>query len=229
MACYIVRSFVRYSRPVPRRTSTDAAESRASAIETAIDLASIEGLEGITIGRLASALGMSKSGLIGRFGDKQALQRAVLDAAIQRFTAAVWEPTSRSAPGLARLEAIIDAWITHLRDGVFPGGCFVTTASVEYDARPGALHDDVARAVRRWLVALEAEARHAHQAGRLPADRDPADIALELHSLASGGSVAGRLTADPTALDRTRAAMRRTIGLPATPDLHSAPAGSLIS
>ena len=55
-------------------------------------------------------------------GAKQALQRAVLDAAIQRFTAAVWEPASRSAPGLVRLEVIIDAWITHLRDGVFPGG-----------------------------------------------------------------------------------------------------------
>jgi hypothetical protein len=91
----------------------------------------------------------------------------------------------------------------------------VTTASVEYDARPGALHDDVARAVRRWLAALEAEARHALQAGELPADRNPADVALELHSLASGGSVAGRLTADPTALDRIRAAMRRAIGRPA--------------
>jgi AcrR family transcriptional regulator len=199
---------------MPRRTLTDAAESRASTIETAVDLASIEGLEGITIGRLASARGMSKSGLIGRFGDKQALQRAVLDTAIQRFTAAVWAPAAGSTPGLARLEAIIDAWIAHLRDGVFPGGCFVTTASVEYDARPGALHDDVARAVRRWLAVLEAEARRAREAGQLPADRDPADIAFELHSLASGGSVAGRLTADPTALDRTRAAMRRAVGLP---------------
>jgi AcrR family transcriptional regulator len=202
---------------MPRRTSRDAAESRATAIETAVDLASVEGLEGITIGRLATALRMSKSGLIGRFGDKQAMQRAVLDAAIRRFTAAVWEPAAGSAPGLVRLEAIIDAWITHLRNDVFPGGCFVTTASVEYDARPGVLHDDVARAVRRWLAVLEAEARQAQQAGDLPSDRDPVDIAFELHSLASGGSVAGRVTADPTALDRTRAAMRRTIGLPATP------------
>ena len=81
---------------------------------------------------------MSKSGLIGRFGDKEAMQRAVLAAAIERFTEAVWQPAERAAPGLPRLEAIVDAWITHLRDGVFPGGCFVTTASVEYDARPGA-------------------------------------------------------------------------------------------
>src|SRR5947208_11573283 len=129
---------------MPRRSAAAVADSRASAIEAAIDLASVEGLEGITIGRLAGSLEMSKSGLIGRFGDKEAMQRAVLEAAIERFTDAVWRPASGFEPGLPRLEAIIDAWIGHLRDGVFPGGCFVTTASVEYDARPGPLRDDVA-------------------------------------------------------------------------------------
>jgi hypothetical protein len=137
----------------------------------------------------------------------------VLAAAVERFTEAVWRPASRAAPGLSRLEAIVDAWIAHLRDDVFPGGCFVTTASVEYDARPGPLHDDVAAAVRRWLGVLESEARHAAEAGDLPAGRDPAAVAFELHSLASGGSVAGRLVGDAAALDRTRAAMRRAIGL----------------
>ena len=160
---------------------------------------------------------MSKSGLIGRFGDKQAMQRAVLAAAVDRFTEAVWRPAQRFEPGLPRLEAIVDAWIGHLRDGVFPGGCFVTTASVEYDSRPGALHDDVAAAVRRWLGVLEQEARRAREAGDLPLHRDPVDVAFELHSLASGGSVAARLIGDPAGLDRTRAAMRRTIGLPTAP------------
>lgn len=199
---------------MPRRSAADVAASRATAVEAAVDLASVEGLEGITIGRLATELSMSKSGLIGRFGDKEALQRAVLAAAVDRFTDAVWRPAAgRAEPGLARLEAIVDAWIAHLRADVFPGGCFVTTASVEYDARPGALHDDVAAAVRRWLGVLEAEARTALQAGDLPAGRDPADVAFELHSLASGGSVAGRLLGDDAALDRTRAAMRRALGL----------------
>lgn len=202
---------------MPRRSAADVADSRATAVTAAIDLASVEGLEGITIGRLAGDLAMSKSGLIGRFGDKEALQRAVLAAAIARFTDAVWRPAARTTPGLPRLEAIVEAWIGHLRAGVFPGGCFVTTASVEYDARPGLLHDDVAAAVRRWLGVLEADARTAVAAGDLPADRDPADVALELHSLASGGGVAGRLLDDPAALDRTRAAMRRAIGLPGTP------------
>jgi AcrR family transcriptional regulator len=199
---------------MPRRSAADVADSRTVAVETAVDLASVEGLEGITIGRLAGQLGMSKSGLIGRFGDKQAMQRAVLAAAVERFTGAVWRPASRCEPGLPRLAAIVDAWIAHLRDDVFPGGCFVTTASVEYDARSGPLHEDVAAAVRRWLGVLEAEARRAHDAGALPADRHPADVAFELHSLASGGSVAARLLGDPAGLTRTHAAMRRVIGLP---------------
>ena len=184
---------------MPRRSAAAVADSRAIAVAAAVDLASVEGLEGITIGRLAGDLAMSKSGLIGRFGDKEALQRAVLASAIKRFTAAVWEPASVAEPGLPRLEAIIDAWIEHLRAGVFPGGCFVTTASVEYDARPGTLHDDAAAAVRRWLAVLEAEARRALDAGDLPAGRDAADVALELHALASGGSVAGRLLDDRAA------------------------------
>ena len=198
---------------MPRRSLADVAESRASAVEAAVDLASVEGLEGITIGRLAGALDMSKSGLIGRFGDKEALQRAVLQAAIERFTEAVWQPASTAEPGLPRLEAIVETWIGYLRAGVFPGGCFVTTASVEYDARSGPLHDDVAAAVRRWLGVLEADARRARDAGDLPADRDPADVAFELHSLASGGSVAGRLLGDDAGLARTHAAMRRALGL----------------
>src|SRR3954466_1012480 len=102
---------------MPRRSASDVADSRASAVAAAVDLASVEGLEGITIGRLAAELAMSKSALIGRFGDKEAMQRAVLAAAVERFTEAVWRPARRAEPGLARLEAIIDAWIDHLRDG----------------------------------------------------------------------------------------------------------------
>lgn len=199
---------------MPRRSIADVADSRAATVKAAVDLASVVGLEGITIGRLAGELSVSKSGLIGRFGDKEAMQRAVLAAAIERFTNAVWQPAAGAGPGLARLEAIIEAWIAHLRADVFPGGCFVTTASVEYDARPGPLHDDVADAVRRWLSVLEGEARSALTAGDLPPGRDPADVAYELHSLASGGSVAARLTEDrDRGLARTRAAMRRAIGL----------------
>ena len=199
---------------MPRRSPGQVAESRTRTLSAAVDVASVEGLEGLTIGRLADQLGMSKSGLIGRFGDKQAMQRAVFATAIERFTQAVWLPAQEAQPGLARLEEIIDRWIDHLRAGVFPGGCFVTTASVEYDARPGPLRDEVAAAVRRWLAVLEAEAERARERGELPGDRQPRDVAFELHGLASGGGVAARLLEDPAGLDRTRAAMRRAVGLP---------------
>lgn len=198
---------------MPRRSAADVADSRAAVVDAAVDIASVVGLEGITIGRLADALSMSKSGLIGRFGDKEAMQRAVLASAVERFTEVVWRPAARVEPGLPRLEAIVEAWVVHLRDRVFPGGCFLTTASVEYDARPGPLHDDVEVAVRRWLGVLEADARVAVGAGDLPPDREPADVAFELHSLASGGSVATRLIGEDAALERTRGAMRRALGL----------------
>jgi AcrR family transcriptional regulator len=198
---------------MPRRSASAVADSRARTVLAAVDIASVDGLEGLTIGRLAGELGMSKSGLLGRFGDKETMQRAVLAAAIERFTEAVWLRARDVPPGRARLEAIIDLWIGHLRDGVFPGGCFVTTASVEYDARPGPLRDEVADAVRRWLAVLRAEAGRAAEDGDLPEDRDPQDVAFELHCLASGGGVASRLLDDADGLERTRAAMRRAVGL----------------
>src|SRR5215212_4792380 len=155
---------------------------------------------------------MSKSGLIGRFGDKASMQRAVLASAVERFTETVYLPAAELPPGLARLEVIVDRWIAHLREDTFPGGCFVTTASVEYDARPGVLRDEVQAVVRRWLAVLEAEAARARADGDLPPDRDPADVAFQLHSLASGGGVTTRLLGDPEGLDRVHAAMRAAIG-----------------
>src|SRR4051812_19568951 len=198
---------------MPRRSAADVAASRSAAVEAGVAPAPVEGLEGVTIGRPAGQRALSKSGLIGRCGDKEAMQRAVLAAAVERFTAAVWRPAEHATPGLPRLEAIVDAWIAHLRDGVFPGGCFVTTASVEYDARPGPLRDDVRAAVKRWLAVLGRGRRHAPAAGTLPPAPGPAAGAFGLPSPPPGGAVAGRVTGDARALDRTRAAMRRAIGL----------------
>lgn len=196
-----------------KRAAADVERTRAADLDVAVDLASVVGLEGLTIGTLAAELGSSKSSLATRFGSKEELQRAVLDAAVARFTAVVWTPVAGRPPGIARLEAIVDRWIQHFDDRSFPGGCFVTTASVEYDARPGALHDDVAAAARRWLAVLEADAAQAVRDGDLPAGRDPADVALELYALASGGSVTSRLLNSGDGLERTRRAMRRALGL----------------
>src|SRR5436309_15808361 len=99
---------------MPRRSASEVAGSRAQTLAAAVQLASVVGLEGLTIGRLADRLGMSKSGLVGRFGSKQQLQLATLEKAADIFRLAVYEPASSSPPGLARLQAICDAWVAYL-------------------------------------------------------------------------------------------------------------------
>src|ERR1700733_3332612 len=135
---------------MPRRSATEVEGSRAETLAAAVQLASVVGLEGLTIGRLADRLGMSKSGLVGRFGSKEQLQLAALELAADMFRQAVYEPSAGQPAGLRRLNAICDAWIDYLRDPPFPGGCFLTTASVEFDARPGPVNEAVKNVMNRW-------------------------------------------------------------------------------
>src|ERR1700756_944347 len=106
---------------MPRRAAPDVEADRAVALRVAVDVASVVGLEGLTIGRLADQLGMSKSGLVGRFGSKQQLQLATLDQAADMFRRTVYEPASAAPPGLARLSAICDAWVAYLGRPPFAG------------------------------------------------------------------------------------------------------------
>lgn len=170
-------------------------------------LASVVGLEGVTVGGLAEHLGMSKSGLIGRFGSKEQLQLATLDQAAGMFRRAVYDPASGAASGLARLEAICDAWIAYLGDPPFPGGCFLTTAMVEFDARPGPVNDAVRKIMRRWLAVLEQEAATAIENGELASGADPKDVAFTLNALAVGANCDFQLNRDPKSLQRARQAM----------------------
>ena len=190
-----------------RRAAIEVAESRSRTLDAAVTLASVVGLEGLTIGRLAEELGMSKSGLVGRFGSKQQLQLAALEQAVGIFRHAVYEPALRQPSGLPRLVAICDAWLAYLRNPPFPGGCFLTTASVEFDARPGALNDAVKRVMQQWMGALEREACVAIDAGELPPDTDPNDVAFSLNALAIGANCDFQLRRDPRTLARARRAM----------------------
>ena len=190
-----------------RRAATDVAQSRSQTLDAAVALASVVGLEGLTIGRLAEELEMSKSGLVGRFGSKQQLQLAALEQAVGIFRHAVYEPALRQPPGLPRLTAICDAWLDYLRHPPFAGGCFLTTASVEFDARPGALNQAVKRVMRQWMGALEREARVATEAGELPPDTDPNDVAFSLNALAIGANCDFQLRRDPRTLARAKRAM----------------------
>ena len=195
-----------------RRSATDVAGSRAETLDAAVELASVVGLEGLTIGRLAERLDMSKSGLVGRFGSRQQLQLATLELAADTFRRAVFDPAESRPAGLRRLNAICDAWIDYLGHPPFPGGCFLTTASVEFDARPGPVNEAVKRVMHRWIRVLEREATAAIENGELPEHADPKDVAFTLNALAVGANCDYQLHHDPSSLKRARRAMAAGLG-----------------
>jgi AcrR family transcriptional regulator len=197
---------------MPRRSAAAVAETKAAVTDVAVDRASIEGLEGLTIGALAEEARMRKSSLFSLFGSKEDLQLATLEAAVESFRHEVWGQVADLEPGLPRLLALCDAWLAYHEREVMPGGCFLTTATVEFDARPGALRDAVAETMDRWLRLLAREAELAIEAGDLPSETDPADVAFELNALAAAASYGFQLWRDPELIGRARRSMRRALG-----------------
>jgi AcrR family transcriptional regulator len=196
---------------MPRRPQAAVDETRAAVTRTAVARASVDGLEGLTIGGLAGETEMRKSSVFSLFGSKQELQEAALEAAIEQFKDEVWQPVAEERPGLPRLLALCDSWLGYHRREVMPGGCFLTTATIEYDARPGPLRDAIAATMKRWLGVLERETAVAIDAGDLPADIDPADVAFELNALAAAASYGFQLWRDPAVFERARRSMRRLL------------------
>ena len=197
----------------PRRSAVAARETRGEIVARAVAVASTDGLEGLTIGRLAGDLSMSKAGVIGHFGSKEALQLAALEEAIAIFTREVWLPVAEREAGVERLLAIGEAWIAHLQSGVFPGGCFLTAASMEFDGRAGPVRDRVVAALKLWRTLIEHDVRTAVDAGELPAGTDPAQVSFEWNALAVGLNQAIQLFGDREAPARARRAMRRSLGI----------------
>ncbi|MDO8184749.1 TetR family transcriptional regulator [Conexibacter sp. JD483] len=197
----------------PRRSAAAALQTRGEIVARAVAVASTDGLEGLTIGRLAGDLSMSKAGVIGHFGSKQQLQLDALEEAIAIFTREVWLPIADRPAGRERLLAICEAWIAHLQSGVFPGGCFLTAASMEFDGRDGPVRDRVVAALELWRDVIEHDVRVALDAGDLAPDVDPAQVAFEWNALAVGLNQAIQLFGDPAAPARARRAMHRSLGL----------------
>jgi AcrR family transcriptional regulator len=197
---------------MPRRSAAHARNTRDAIVGRAVDVASVEGLEGITIGRLASDLRMSKAGVIGHFGSKETLQLAALDGAIEVFRREVWERAAEARPGRGRLEAICDAWVDYLTRGTFPGGCFLTAASTEFDGREGPVRDAVTETLGLWNRVLEREAATAIADGDLPRDADPADVAFAILGAALALNQAVQLHRDAEAPHRARRLMAAAVG-----------------
>lgn len=184
--------------------------TRMSILERAIDLASLEGLEGLTIGRLADELGLSKSGLFAHFGSKEELQLATIEAASQRFINRVVRPAIAGPRGYPRLLALCRSWLSYVRGHVFPGGCFFAAASFEFDGRPGPVRDRVRKMMDDWIGALERAIRLAQQEKHIDPTIDPSQLAFELNSLFFGANFAFYLRDDQQAIARAeRAIMQR--------------------
>ncbi|HEX9160641.1 MAG TPA: TetR/AcrR family transcriptional regulator [Thermoanaerobaculia bacterium] len=181
--------------------------TRQSILERAVDIASLEGLEGLTIGRLADELGMSKSGLFAHFGSKEDLQLATINAAGERFVIEVLKPALKAERGYPRLLAICRGWISYVRRDVFPGGCFFAAASFEFDGRPGPIRDAIAHTMNDWIGAIEKAIAMAKEEGHIDPDVDPKQLAFEINSLFFGANFAYQLLGDKAALQRAMRAL----------------------
>ena len=165
--------------------------TRESILQAAADLASVEGLEGLTIGRLATALGMSKSGLFAHFGSKEELQLATIEAARRRFVDHVIRPSRPLPRGRARLEAMLADLLAYYRSETFPGGCFFHNVKAEFDSRPDtAVRAVMAGEVRDFLGFLEREVRKTQEAGELDPSLDPAAARLRARRARLGRQLA---------------------------------------
>jgi AcrR family transcriptional regulator len=192
-----------------RRTRAPGDRARARIVEHAADLATIEGLDGLSIGRLAEATGVPKSSVHALFGSKEELQLATINAARDSFITEVVTPAlAATQPGRERLMALCDGYLSYVERRVFPGGCFFVAASAEVGARPGRVHDEVARAQQQWRDLLDAEARSAHERGELREGRDPTQLAFELGVILAGTDIVSVLHNDNGAITRARAAVR---------------------
>ena len=154
--------------------------TRRVVLGKAVDVASVEGLEGLSIGRLATELSISKSGLIAHFGSKEQLQLATIRAARAIFVTTVIEPALAAPPGLGRLRALLEAWLDYSSDRRFPGGCFFARASHEHAARPGAVRDALAAIDQEWVGLITRTILEAQEAGDLSTEVDAGLLAFDL-------------------------------------------------
>jgi len=195
----------------PQRRS-DGEETHAAILEKATELASIEGLGSLTIGRLARELGMSKSGVFAHFRSKKRLQRETMEAARRIFAREVMRPALAAPEGLGQIEAFCEAYLSYVERGVFPGGCFFAHMLAEFDAQDGPLHEEVLTDQLGWSELVGRLIRVAKQRGEIDVRTDEAQFAFELYAPLELANYLSTLKRDPGIVDLGRRAIRDTIG-----------------
>jgi AcrR family transcriptional regulator len=191
-----------------KRKRADGERSRAAILDAATRLATLEGLDGLSIGRLAEETGMSKSGLYAHFGSKEDLQLAAIDAAVEIFDREVIGPAREAPTAFGRLEALCERFLGYLEKPVFPGGCFFASAAAELDTHPGMVKERLVEVLGAWLSLIERRVRQAQEAGELEPSDDAALMAFELDAFMKMGNSVSLLHGGPTGLEQARKAIR---------------------
>jgi AcrR family transcriptional regulator len=199
--------------PGPRKRRADGERTREAIVREAVSLATLDGLEGLTIGHLASALDMSKSGIYAHFGSKQELQLATVDEAERIFQAEVIDPALAAAPGLAQLLTLTDAFFSYLVRRTFPGGCFLAGAVLEMGSRPGPVKERVAAFQGRFTALIRQFVVTAIEQHEIPADEDADALTFELNGVILAANAIFVLRDDPAALDLAGTVVRRRLGV----------------
>jgi len=202
-------------RPTDRPTKGE--QTRAAILDTALDIASKLGLEGLTIGSLADATGMSKSGLFAHFGSREDLQLAVLEHAARRYGEQVLMPVLKIERGLPRLQALFARWLDWSIASGLPGGCIMISAAAEYDDRPGPIRDCVIANQRRGGALCEKAVRLAIEEGHLNPGTDPEQIAFEMLGIVLASHNHRRLLGDRETRKRALTAFAELVARHAAP------------
>jgi AcrR family transcriptional regulator len=189
-----------------RRHRSDGLRTHTAILDAATRLASVEGVHGLTFGRLAEVLDVSKSGLYSHFGSKEQLQRETIETAQAIFQREVFSPVLEAPDGLARLERLIQVYFSYVERWVFPGGCFFAALLAEADARADAIHDLVVGIEREWAEALSGFVRSAQGNGEIAADADVSQLVFELNAVLEMANYQFVLFRDPEILELGRRA-----------------------
>jgi AcrR family transcriptional regulator len=199
-----------------RRRRSDGERSRRAILDASARLATVEGIDGLSIGGLARAIGMSKSGLYAHFGSKEELQLATIDTAEGVFNADVIAPAMQSDDGLPRAQALCERFLSHVERGVFPGGCFFSSVAAELDTRPGPVRDRITAFLSEWAALIASSLAAAQRQGDLNSDARIDQIAFELNAMLAQANAVFLLYGDRKAFDLARRAIRDRIAQAAT-------------
>jgi AcrR family transcriptional regulator len=197
--------------PGDRKPRADGARTREAIVREAVSLATLHGLEGLSIGNLAHALDMSKSGIYAHFGSKQDLQLATVDEARRIFQTEVIDPALGAPAGLEQLVTICDAFFDHLARRTFPGGCFFAGATLEMGTRPGPVKEQIAAFQHELTALIRQFVVTAVEQHELPNNENPDALTFELNGIILAANTNFVLRQDPAALDMAKQIVRRRL------------------